>query len=99
MEQLKSRLANMYEAGNVDAAYVGQASKYFAGNGKIQSQKRTTDYAFQRAGGDAAQTYGTGKYDDLGKSIGAANTVVGDMSYNLKNIKHRANHNANQNKS
>lgn len=98
MEQLKSSQANRYEAGNVDAAYVGQVSKYFAGNGKIQSQKRTTDYAFQRAGGDAAKTYGTGKYDDLGKSIGAANTVVGNMSYNLKNIKHRANHNANQNK-
>ena len=98
MEQLKSSQANRYEAGNVDASYVGKG-KDFANNGKIQSQKRATDYAFQRAGGDAAQTYGTGKYDDLGKSIGAANTAVGNMSYNLKNIKHRANHNANQNKS
>lgn len=99
MERLKSSQAKRYEAGNVDASYVGQASKYFAGNGKIQSQKRTTDYAFQRAGGDAASAYGTGKYDDLGGAIGAANTAVGNMSYNLKNIKHRANHNANQNKS
>lgn len=69
----------------------------FAANGKIRSQKRTTDYAFSQAGGKAAETYGDGDYSRLGKSIGAATEATTDMSTNIKNIKHRANHNANKN--
>ena len=71
----------------------------FAANGKIRSQKRTTDHAFSQAGGKAAETYGNGDYSRLGPSIGAATEATTDMSTNIKNIKHRANHNANQNKS
>ena len=69
----------------------------FANNGKIRSQKRTTDYAFSQAGGKAAETYGDGDYSKLGPSIGAATEATTDMSTNIKNIKHRANHNANKN--
>lgn len=69
----------------------------FAANGKIRSQKRTTDYAFSQAGGKAAETYGDGNYKNLGPSIGAATEATTNMSTNIKNIKHRANHNANKN--
>ena len=78
-------------------AVLRTGAESFATNGKIRSQKRTTDYAFSQAGGKAAETYGDGDYSKLGPSIGAATEATTDMSTNIKNIKHRANHNANKN--
>ena len=97
MEEIKKQQAIRYTQGHV-AAGVDDKDKYI-NNGKIRSQKRTTDYAFSQAGGKAAETYGNGDYSRLGPSIGAATEATTDMSTNIKNIKHRANHNANQNKS
>ena len=71
-----------------------KAHQTYAGNGKIQSQKTKTDYAFRQAGGDAAKAYGDGSYDNLGFAIGQANAAVTSMSTTMKHIKHRANHNA-----
>ena len=95
MEEIKKQQAIRYTQGHV-AAGVDDKDKYI-NNGKIRSQKRTTDYAFSQAGGKAAETYGDGDYSRLGKSIGAATEATTDMSTNIKNIKHRANHNANKN--
>lgn len=96
MEEIKKQQTIRYTEGHV-AAGVEDKDK-FENNGKIKSQKRQTDYAVNRAGGDTAKAYGDGAYSNLGKTIGAANTAVTDMSTNMKNIKHRANHNANKNK-
>ena len=95
MEEIKKQQAIRYTQGHV-AAGVDDKDKYI-NNGKIRSQKRTTDYAFSQAGGKAAESYGNGEYSKLGPAIGAANEAVTDMSTNIKNVKHRANHNANKN--
>lgn len=95
MEAIKKAQAIRYTQGHV-AAGVEDKDKYI-NNGKIRSQKRTTDYAFSQAGGNAAETYGDGDYKNLGASIGAATEATTDMSTNIRNIKHRANHNANKN--
>ena len=95
MEEIKKQQAIRYTQGHV-ADGVDDKDKYI-NNGKIRSQKRTTDYAFSQAGGKAAATYGDGNYEKLGPSIGAATEATTDMSTNIKNIKHRANHNANKN--
>ncbi len=96
MEAIKKAQTIRYTQGHV-AAGVQDGDRY-VNNGKIRSQKRQTDYAFRQAGGKAAETYGNGDYNNLGKAIGAANEIVTDMSTNMKNVKHRANHNANKNK-
>ena len=95
MEEIKKQQAIRYTQGHV-AAGVDDKDKY-SNNGKIRSQKRTTDYAFSQAGGKAAEIYGDGNYKNLGPSIGAATEATTNMSTNIKNIKHRANHNANKN--
>lgn len=95
MEAIKKAQTIRYTQGHV-AAGVEDKDKYI-NNGKIRSQKRTTDYAFSQAGGEAAETYGDGDYKNLGASIGAATEATTDMSTNIRNIKHRANHNANKN--
>ena len=71
-----------------------KAHQTYAGNGKIQSQKTKTDYAFRQAGGEAAKAYGDGSYGKLGFAIGKANDAVTSMSTTMKHVKHRANHNA-----
>ena len=95
MEEIKKQQTIRYTQGHVAAGV--DANNTYENNGKIRSQKRQTDYAFRQAGGEAAKKYGNGDYNNLGKAIGAANDAVTEMSTNMKNIKHRANHNANKN--
>lgn len=96
MEAIKKAQTIRYTQGHVAAGV--DAKDRYENNGKIRSQKRQTDYAFRQAGGKAAKAYDNGDYNKLGPAIGAANEAVADMSTNMKNVKHRANHNANKSK-
>lgn len=63
-------------------------------NGKVWTQWRNTEHAAKQAGLTAFD----GNYNNIGKTIGAANARLADMDTNLQNLRNRANAQANKNK-